>query len=332
MNQIKKIIFYIRAHAIRVTIIAAVILLIISAILRVLTPPPVQIPTTALTTTNIRNLPASFHNLTFSGSPIHIPNQLSIAKITSLSALSPDVINKIVTDFNLQLAAAATPDSWSSKDYTFYLDTSSNDYFFLKNSSQLTQAQPPLVNADQATQVAQNFVQKYFSNQSLSVQKDGIQYLIGDADVEQSPPNKATLILIPFSYTIDNTPVFIGNKASFPLSVLVDGSNQIVKVEFSSTALSYQLLQKNNLISLDRAIQNINNQKAAVIAAGNTQPGALDLSNIQSGNLQKVWLEYHTDDKNGLIYPFYRFRGNVTDNKNNSYFIELITPAVETVQ
>jgi hypothetical protein len=321
-----------KSRWLRYLAIGAAVILVISAILRILTPPTKPIPQTKLESTHvIKDLRTIFQGVEYVGDDIEVPKTFSIARVTSETLKADAVRDQIISEYNLK-KQGTTGNLWAGNTYSFSYDPSSQQYALTSNFfPDFSASSAGTLSKEQAVRVATGFIEKYLQSSSKTETKpELLQFYSGDADLERSSEQEASWIMVPFSYFIDGYPVLFKNVPALPFSVLIDKDYRVKRFDFFPFFINYTVFQKSKSLSVEQAIKNINNQKASVTSISNQQEGPLDLENIRSGKMRGGYIEYHYDESSKLIYPFYHFVGELTDAANRKYTVDVITPAIET--
>jgi hypothetical protein len=103
----------------------------------------------------------------------------------------------------------------------------------------------------------------------------------------------------------------------------------IQKAAISPIYLQPELLFTTKLLSPQEVVDKINqNDNAAIIVISQEEIIPHEITDIQSGTLKTVKLEYRFDNQLKLIYPFYRFSGDLTNNQNQLITADIISPAI----
>jgi hypothetical protein len=309
--------------------VAAVVFIIANAINILLVNREPEIPATTFIQTNVDNSQSSFSEVTYSGSSIEIPTELPVASAQRFTTSEDDVLALIVEQFNVT-PHPNVPNLWTNDSWA--LSESRNGLFTLvKNNFQIIEN--PELDINQTTNVAQNFVNNYFQQLNITLINSSIRYynnVFEPREIDASP--NAAMVKIPFSYTIAGYPVFYEQNALFPFEVWVTAENEVSKFTYYPQFVQLQEVGTKPLISIDQAIENINqNNLASVISYNNTSTTIITLEEVTSADLTSVSLEYRVDSSTNVAFPFYRFAGTALLSGIETP-IEITTPAVEVTQ
>lgn len=335
-----------RVKWIRTTIIFAALTLLIATIIRLITPTSIIAPTTITLTTNLNGTSSSFNNIVYSGEIPNFPNQLPIGVVGAGQVVATNTfITNLITTFNLT-EIDNTNGIWSGRDYTLMLDKMDERYSLLRNSIDLTNAAEGInttTNSVEAALIATYFnedevlangneiISSVFPNLSLQMISDDISYFYSN-NSEPTPTNieNANQAALAFSYTINDIPVYFGNKFELPFSITIDTQYKLKKASFYPFFINFTLTENQQLLLPNEAVANINEKNlAAIISAYQDGPERVNWNQIESGQLNSVRLEYRYDKESGYILPFYRFTGILTTSNQRELTAEIITPAVQ---
>src|SRR5687768_13912277 len=79
----------------------AVVGVLATAILRILTPPPIPVPTTTFTSSSVGNTTTQFRNLTYTGTSIKFPSSLPVGLVEPSTDTPSSLIDSLVTRYQL---------------------------------------------------------------------------------------------------------------------------------------------------------------------------------------------------------------------------------------
>lgn len=304
-----------------------IILLIVSAVLKALSPPIVAIPQTATyIQSNFYGQKTTFQNISYSGAQPEVPQQMTVDRQTATSTTIDDVLSQMVK--NYQLTQLTSPSNvWTGQSYSLSKTAVTNSYTLSNDVFTPTQT---LLDKTLAIATAQKFMQSYFPGIQTSVLENNIGYYLTANEPVETTADKATGAYLPFTYQVDGYPVYFQNNSSYPFGFSIDGDLNIIRVDFSPFFIQLTPLQKQNTISINQAVQNMNAGKASLINIGLDGAGVDNISEVKSADLSSVSLEYRTDEKTDFVYPFYRFSGTATNGTGQSFTVEIITPAIQT--
>jgi hypothetical protein len=141
-------------------------------------------------------------------------------------------------------------------------------------------------------------------------------------------PAQASVVLIPFAPLLDNLPVYYRNVSDWPYMVTINSQDELVRLEFFPLFFTFEPVGQRNLIGVERAIENINRNQGSIISGYQNDLTPLNWQAVTRGTLTQVSLEYRIDNETNLVYPFYRFSGQLINDQEQIIEAEVITPAV----
>lgn len=303
-----------------------VILLIVSAILRALTPPQIVVPANTVFTQNFDGSQTKFGDIAFTGSLPSFPTKLAVGQAKATQASEQYVVSQLVSTYQLK-KLDVPPNTWVGDAYSLNKDQQTGNYYLAKN--QVT-TQTAFVNQPQAVAAAAALLQKTFPDISLKSFESQSQFFTANVEPKTVDPSQAQIVLIPFAYLLNNLPVFYQNQSAFPFEIYITADNQVQKLIFNPNFIQVSPIQDQAIISVPQAITNMKSGNVSVISSIRDVISPGDFSQISSANMTSVQLEYRVDATNQLIYPFYHFSGTGKNLQNEDLKLELITPAIQS--
>lgn len=303
-----------------------VFILVISAILRTLTPAAVPIPSSSVLQQNVDGSKTTFQNITFSGTAPPIPGQLKTYAVQNVDNYEQEVLSRLLQQFSLQPTSA--PNVWTGPQYSLTKDKSLGFYILNQNSLSVSST---FIDKDRAVSTAQNLIGQIFPDLSIQADLSGMSYLGGGFDPAPVDEKTAKIIHIPFAVQLDSYPVFYNNQREFPFAVQVNSSNDVQQLFFYPQFFKTQPVNSFSSLSPSQALNNIQAGKATIIGRRNNQPEVINLNQISSADLQSMNIEYRVDNQSNLALPYFRFTGQGHNTANQEFEFEVITPAIPTV-
>ncbi|MGD9129671.1 MAG: hypothetical protein PVJ09_04255 [Candidatus Woesebacteria bacterium] len=307
-------------------LVIAAIVTIVSVIIRILTPGYKKVPETEFISTNRYGSTSKLSNIIFNGdrSQLAVPAELALAQAQNTETTASYVEEQLTDQFSLTLLEG-TDNIWQGSLYS--LSKNNQQYVLVSNQ------EAPIgktLNKEQAISTASTLLNNFFPNLGLVALEKEISFFKAGFHLEESSEADAEIMEIPFTYKLNGIPVFYAHSEDFPFKVMLNSNYQIQKLTFQPFFVNLTISAKAKSISIDQAIENINQNKASIVFAYYEGHGSLSLEEIASGMLTQVSLEYRIDDELKIAYPFYRFKGTLINNKGDELRAELITPAVQT--
>lgn len=303
----------------------AVIVIIISMIIRTLTPSAVKIPQTEFISTNTDGSTTHFKNIIFTGKTIEPPRELPVAIGSQVVENDNFFINRLTNNYQLKTLEGAE-NIWSGPDYSLSKSTATNQFILSKNSF------PPYRNdleLARTLKAASNYLQTTFPEITVYPQSSWVKFFKAGPHLEETDPNNSGIIEIPFSFQIEGLPVFFEHYEDFPFKVMINADYQLQKLTFQPVVATFEVVSTNQTISLEEALININNNQASIVSAYEPISGIFKLEDIESGKLTSVTIEYRLDNQTNYAYPFYKFAGLLINDNQQEITAEIITPAIK---
>ncbi|MCA9369942.1 MAG: hypothetical protein H6774_02030 [Pseudomonadales bacterium] len=270
----------------------------------------------------------TFEDIVFVGTTSSLETTGSIYS-TSLTNQGEQIAQRLIERYAL-LPSPHLDDLWVNGESSLSYDALSQEFLFIPGLSTSENTQG-VFNTAAAIQEAQQFLTNDLQIQNITPLQEGIIYFDSGYEFNKTSELKATIAQIPFAQTtVENNPVFQNTAYTPPYIVVIDKDNTLLKVVFSPYMFSARAEQEADLISVNTAIENINNNQGILIQTEHNPFEYTPLDSINSGSLDQASVEYRLDTDQSLIYPFYRFTGTLTNNQGQSFEGTIITPAVET--
>jgi hypothetical protein len=322
-------------------LIGVVVSIVLTTIFRLLTPkkPEIAIPVTPAITTNFDSSVSQISNLRYTGSDLVLPEKVIIAQVKIDSAASEQLADTIRTEYQLE----KHPNSkviWQTKNYQFVKNVPDQEYSLLHsqdglattsdNKTPAESTNSPLdIQAAETTATA--FLSKLMPNNTLSFIRDSAVYYKSDGShYEAVPAVEATVVELSYTWKINNYPIFLPQQSKPPVRILVGKTGTIEKFVFPFLQPTIVSTEEVEPISVKTAFANLNNGIGSVISAHQDTTTPFTVAEIKNGTLNAVQLEYRIDANSNIIFPNYRFFGKANNDNNDTYTVELLTPAVAT--
>lgn len=316
----------------KIFVASIVILLVLSAILRVLTPPAKQVPLTPSVVTNDEGIQTTFRNFKYVGEKTNFPKELP-GFVPSTT--QQDILQALIARFQL---SQLTEDSWESDVFKLSQQGDDTDITYSMSNStaipleNITDLQALTFRANQIIQdTFPNLSSGDSTNEGLAWQltQEPILSFSDGLHLEAATEGRANLLATSFALTYQGVPIYFDKAARPQIELLLRSSGDIQKLSFTTKVLPVSKSETYELISVDQAIKNINEQNlGTVIVSTRDRFGAIELSELESGNLTSVTLEYRYDPIANLVYPHYRLSGSAKNQEKANLGVEILTPAV----
>ncbi|HYD34877.1 MAG TPA: hypothetical protein VD999_02320 [Vitreimonas sp.] len=304
----------------------ALVGIVIALTLRLLTPPISEVPTTEFTTANADGSTTNFAGFRYVGEPFTQPATLPLLSATPFA--TAEIESEIVNDFQLQ-PHPSSKGLWVGDRYSLSKDVNTGELSLTQDVVATDSA--GIITKTEALDISQGFVDEYLSALELKALENQITYYAAAVESEEVDSSQAQMARVPFSYVFEDIPVFFNYQANPPVVIIVNARQQVQSATFTP---SYSLTRANQnveLISVNEALENLTNRnQGSIIAAYDDTALPLDIRDVADGEMTSVSLEYRTDSKSNLAYPFYHFTGTAKNTTQDSFTIEVLTPAVRT--
>ena len=307
-------------------LIVSIISFIIVIFIRLITPQESVVEKTTFINTNRDNEKTTFSQIYFVGQSIKTPKKISSLGVQFSSTTVDDIKDNLIQKYQLKRHPSLNT-LWTGESYSLSYNNINDEYTFSKKSY----IKPNLVtDVNKAIKSAETFISEVFPNIETKTLSKNIRYLHGEIEMHLGERNEANAVEIPFTYSINSIPVFIDHKPAPLFSVIFNAEYEVQKIVFQSDLLAvFPTDNSLSTISIEKAIENINNEQAVIINSYSDDGALYSIKDIKSGDLEKVSFEYRVDTKEAIGYPFYRFSGELVNNEGKTIQAEIITPAVK---
>jgi hypothetical protein len=220
--------------------------------------------------------------------------------------------------------------TYTSDSHTLSVNLPENSINFSRNEPAETET---AIDQNKALTAANDFLKIILPEQDLSPITENIEYFKGGYHLEPSTKISASIVVIPFSYTLEGIPLYSDTEPDPFATIMVNSNLQVQKASIQTLLTVPEKMYPAEIITIDDALNNITHSQDGKIASfvETEQPlfSEPNLNRIKQGTLKTVQLEYRVDAQKNLIYPFYRFEGELVDVDDITFYGEIITPAVE---
>ncbi len=311
-----------------ILLIVASIGILISAVIYALTPNTDQLPQPGFTQETTQEPETKFEQLSYTGPQVSFAKEVIVYKVKEVSFSEGEIKQRLLETYNLEPYKSVN-DVWVGPDYSLHKPEGKAEFNLSLRSFVGNQTK---IKTLAAINTAKNEVSKIFPDSNLAPIEDKIEHLRGTYHLSPSSKENAEWIKIPFSYLIeDQYPVYYQKELRPVAEVFVGPKYEIRKLSIYAPFLYFEEYIQKNSISINQAVDNINqNKQTVIINALTSEHGTLDLDKIRSGELREADLEYRLDQNSGLLYPFYRFKGQLISQEGDKVFAQIITSAVKT--
>ncbi len=313
-----------------ILLIVASIGILISAIIYAITPKTTQVPQPSFTKPKTEETPSSFENISYTGPQHSFDQEVVIYKVKEVSFSEGNIKQRLLETYDLEPYESVN-EVWVGPEYSLHKPEGESEYNL---SARSFVGSSTKIKSLAAINTAKNEVEKLFPDSKLSPIEDEIKYYQGQSHLNPTTKTNAEWVKIPFSYLVEDIyPVYYQKRTKPVLEVFVGPKYKIKKMSIFAPLLRFEEYTQKKSLSIDQAVDNINiNTETVIINALTSEHGPLDLNKIKSGELSEVNLEYRLDQATGLLYPFYKFKGELINQNGEKVFAQIITSAVKTNQ
>lgn len=191
---------------------------------------------------------------------------------------------------------------------------------------------PEVRSATDAIESAISFLEKrQLMRPDLNTKEDQVVLFSssGDEPVVVNDFKQAGLFQVNFVRSVDNNPTFMQYGNSFPVSVWVDKSKQVIKLEYR-----YPLIQSDNqtytILDIEDAKRKIVNNEGIIVRYGEDNEDLPKSTSLSTVTLSEVNLSYLDDRDNKLFQPIFVFKGTALElGSNQQKDIVIYLPAIK---
>jgi len=332
MREIKILNKKIQLTPTRIFVMAMMLLLGVSILLRLITPEVSQVP-------NVQNIPQ-----------INTPSELEQLKVGAdiqVSAELPEIPKEIAiyeTESALDLVVLAQTMSQNlglskvaGRNYVWNKPGNQDSLMYSEYLQEITYfrdvptSQTPL-DRERALEAARNFVQTNLVIENLVPDLSNLRIENYGEDEGYRRVNlvSGTLFKIPFEQKINEYDLVLNSRAISPVEIWVGPNYQIVKATVSGLIPDYEELRKTKTISELEILNAVKMGQGTIIFIGDESPATPVDHAITSINLTEAMIEYRSYGSSGIIYPYLKFSGKALLENSRSAVIEIIYPIVRT--
>jgi hypothetical protein len=301
---------------------------VISAILRVLFPTPKgELPPELLT--NAEGQTSTFSTVTYTGPNKTFPETLSSYRVTSRLEYENQVLTVLKNAFQLKEDRSKSFIQHLGPEYGMVEQELPNGKLFSFSSITPVDDDGVYISDTEALPIANEFVSQYLTELPLTPIMSQIQVITQFEDYAPQSSGSGLGVRIPYTYTIENYPVFYKTSNLFPFEVLIKKTRKVEKLTFHPQFLSIgEKAQEYSVLSIPQAVENIKSGIGTVIQANSEDFGYMDINTIKNATLTDVELEYRVDEERQVALPFFRFQATMINENNMNLLGEVLTPAI----
>jgi hypothetical protein len=138
-----------------------------------------------------------------------------------------------------------------------------------------------------------------------------------------------SLVMFKGSFSLgEGFPIFSGSFSSVSLTITIDEKKYIRTLSVFFPPLSFVPIQKKPVISLETALESLNNQKGALSSVSSLNGSYLEhYPTLKQIRLMSYVIGYDRDKNN--LYPVFLFRGVGISEDQTEYNVEVSLRATE---
>ncbi len=316
----------------KIILVLAIIAVVITTLINILMPPQKpKISDPSITDQNIVETTTFFQNISYSGEPISIEEELPLLEVKTQIITENKIEADLIEAFNLTpykdrnnvwVGPNYSMDKASVKDSTTYSLT------VLKNQKPKKRLRPT-----EAINKAERLVDALFPDHKMSVFTQAILYFEGFNHLKPANKNNAQYADIPvLNMVYDKYPIYQSLETTYPVLIKINDQHDLNRLEITLPIKTYEEFATSETISLEQAVVNINNNvNSTIVSAYQEQHGALNLEQIVSGDLKSVMIEFREDPFKNVVYPFYKFSGLLVNDEGTELQASILTPAITNI-
>jgi|GEM_PF-3717685 len=307
------------------------LLFVISAVLRLITPRG-STQTTSIQQPPMRGLVHSDFtgvSITFSFTPPALPANLPTYSVQTLQ------VDPAQLAAQLHLQPGSRPNTWvNSQTNEYLLQDPYSKRISYSNPNQMNSPTivGKIVNKDQSITAATAFVQNQLHLSGLTPDTNNISYyLSGTEDTDEASPDKANILAIPFVYQANKLPVYSDIDLNAPAVITVNSLN--MPSGFSLSAHLYSSPTQIALVAtlpIEKIKDRILANNVSVIKITSDASDGFTIQNLKAINVSSLVLEYRLNSNTNQVLPYYHLVAQVINKQDHPSQIEFITPAVIT--
>lgn len=306
-----------------VLLFTVVVLLIISAIFRALTPKPPTIQTVVSTEQNVQ---AKIEFLDFE---VNIPTSLSVFESGTQKVDTIDLAQNLAT--RLQMQKLDIVDN-------YWENTSSGEHLFLERNNDIltyskqtegSELSNQQTNIEKAGQNALAFIEMTQLVEKVSISKTQYTVTTPDGYFPTTDIRSADSYEFTAIQQINNIPLFSQDEIEPAAIVWTDLSGNILRATFTLKKIQYNEVSQFPSLLISNIKKNTQDGLITYIHISKKIPGTVNEEQLKLITFQEGELQYRKNEDNGFILPYVRFIGTGVDEEGNQYNVEAITPAIE---
>lgn len=140
------------------------------------------------------------------------------------------------------------------------------------------------------------------------------------------PPANASLMVIPFYYTINELPFYYSSLPRGTLNVVVNNKYQVIKTDLTPPSNKVTEISTHPPIDLQTAANYINSPQSTILSFESTDP--TNQEDITFFQINQTSLEYRLNPNTNTILPYYFFSGTADTSSEKNIPTSVIVQAI----
>lgn len=303
-----------------------------------------SVPETKLVTTNFDGSTSKLGSVVYSGKKLDVPSKLMVAQFRVDPTAAEQISQYLTSEYGLE-PIPQSENILVKNQYSLFRDQKKEEFIFAVDISkqittnaslsaqlELTDYQSKqIINQDRAFESALLYIQKLLPSFEYRPIPSSAHYYSADkTHLDKTQQTQADIIEFELAPFIGEYPVLFEHREYAPMKIMIDSSYRVVRLIYQFSLFSTALSKEIATISLETAVENLNNGRGSIISAYQDAIEPLNLEVVKDVDLTEAQLEYRVDQSSGLVLPVYFFTGTAKNSTGDTMRIQLITAAVKT--
>lgn len=180
---------------------------------------------------------------------------------------------------------------------------------------------------EEAKNIFVKFINESVGLQAFTITKQTPVFISNEA-IEDSADNESNAYQFEVSQLIDSIPLIVGTRRS-PLAkgiVMKDGN--IFEVVFYPYTTTFNKVREYSPLSLETMKKNAESGLITYLVSSSNTEDNYEANLLATIDFSIATLEYRQNEENGYILPYVHFTGVGKDHNGITYNVEAITPAI----
>lgn len=271
----------------------------------------------------------NLQNIEFRGTYPSAPSRLPMIGIT-YTDVQEELLQNIFTAFSISNLEVAE-DVWSGDQYQVAVAETPTVLVLSRKDSATENSIPEEINTQFAVQEATKIIEGLYSfGPKPQVLLDQVELLGVDAPSPDGQKSNTIFIRVPFIFLVEEVPVYPAQDVYPAASIVLTSSYELYKAEFRPYTIETSIDKSYSTIAPNEAVSRINNNQGSILTYFYEGPNHADFSQINSGTLTEIDLQYRFDPTTNTAAPYYSFTGVIKNSAGYDIETTIITPALKT--